>query len=97
MLAYRSLLRCDLGAHHHSPGKAKHQIKDQHGLRSFPPFVALEIVQAESDSAFYLMYIPESGMGADTFHLTLEDAKHQAEWEYGVEEDEWIKTDRPFA
>jgi len=43
------------------------------------------------------MYIPGSGIGADTFHLTLEDAKHQAEWEYGVEEDEWIKTDRPFA
>jgi hypothetical protein len=96
MSAYRSLLRCDLGAHHHSRERAKHQIKDQHGLRGFPPFVALEIVQADGDSAFYLMYIPESGMGADTFHLTLEDAKHQAEWEFGVKEDEWLKTDKPF-
>ena len=35
-------------------------------------------------------------MGADTFHLTLDDAKHQAEWEFGVKEDEWFKTERPF-
>jgi hypothetical protein len=94
---FQSLFRADLGPDHHSPGKTKHSIKDNAGLRSFPPFVALEIVQAEGDSAFYLMYIPESGMGADTFYLTLEDAKHQAEWEFGVKEEEWIKTDRPFS
>jgi hypothetical protein len=94
---FQSLLRVQLGPHHHSPGKTKHQIKDAQGLRSFPPFVALEIIQAEGDSAFYLMYITESGIGADTFHLSLEDAKHQAEWEFGVKEEEWVKTDRPFS
>ena len=96
MSAYWSLLRVDLTDRHHSPGKTKHQLKDSAGLRDFPPFVALEIVQAEGESAFYLMYIPASGHGTDTFHLSLDDAKHQAEWEFGVAQDEWVKTERPF-
>jgi hypothetical protein len=57
----------------------------------------LEIVQEEGDAYFYLMYLQVSGPSADTFHLTLEDAKHQAKLEFGVKEEEWIKTDRPFA
>jgi hypothetical protein len=96
MSSFWSLLRVELGPHHHSPGKTKHRLKDEFGLRDFPPFIALEIVQVDTESAFYLMYIPKSGPGTDTFHLSLDDAKHQAEWEFGVAENEWVKTERPF-
>jgi hypothetical protein len=64
--------------------------------RSFPSAVVLEIVQEEGDAYFYLMYIPKAGLRADSFHLTLDDAKRQAESEFGIKEDEWIKTERPF-
>jgi hypothetical protein len=96
MSAMRSLLRCELGAHHNSHSNTIHHIVDQSAALSFPPSVALEIVQHEGDAHFYLIYIPHSGPSADTFHLTLDDAKHQAEWEFGVEEDEWVRTERPF-
>ena len=43
------------------------------------------------------MYEPETGHGTDTWHLTLDDAFHQAEWEFGVTPEEWKKTDRPYS
>ena len=42
------------------------------------------------------MYEPEIGHGTDTWHQSLDDAMHQAEWEFGVARDEWKKTDRPY-
>jgi hypothetical protein len=79
-----------LGPHHHRPGKTKHQFLGPNGTQDFPPFVALTIAQYVGDSGFYLLYEPESGMGTDTWHESLENALHQAEYEFGVERDEWI-------
>jgi hypothetical protein len=42
------------------------------------------------------MYEPETGLGTDTHHETLEDALHQAEWEFNVLPAEWTKTERPY-
>jgi hypothetical protein len=95
MSAMHSLLRCELGAHHNSHFNTTHHFIDT-AARSFPASVALEIVQAEGDSHFYLLHIAQSGPSADTFHLTLDDAKHQAALEFGVKESEWSKTDRPL-
>jgi len=92
-----SLFRVELGSHHLRPGRAKHQLKDASGLRDFPPFVALEICTSSPAGGFYLMYEPESGIGTDTWHESLDDAFQQAEWEFGVAQDEWKKTDRPFS
>jgi len=83
MSEFRSLFRAELGVHHLSPGRAKHQLKDASGLHDFPPFKALEIC-SNGPASFYLMYLPDTGPGTDTWHQTLDDAFDQAEWEFGV-------------
>jgi len=55
----------------------------------FPPFVRLEIAQYPSDNGFYLLHICASGEVADTCHESMEEAMHQAEFEFGVQESEW--------
>jgi hypothetical protein len=43
----------------------------------------LAICQYAGESSFYLFYCDEDWtVCTDTFHMTLEDAKHQAEYEY---------------
>jgi hypothetical protein len=66
------------------------------GSVEFAPFKALEICQHPGDAGYYLMYEPETGYGTDTWHLSLEDALHQAEWEFGVLKNEWVTTDKPY-
>jgi hypothetical protein len=47
------------------------------------PARGLAICQLAGESSFYLFYCGEDwGIFTDTFHLSLEDAKHQAEFEY---------------
>ncbi|PWU11862.1 MAG: hypothetical protein C5B50_22655 [Verrucomicrobia bacterium] len=47
------------------------------------PACGLAICQYPDDSAFYLFYCDENwAVRTDTFHLTLENAKSQAEFEY---------------
>jgi len=48
-------------------------------------------MQFEGDGGFYLMYVPESGTGTDTWHQSIDDALHQAEWEFDVKPGEWMK------
>jgi hypothetical protein len=88
---YKPLMRVDLRPHHLSPGRTRHILKDASGSRPFPPFKALERVQFEGDGGFYLMYVPESGTGTDTWHQSIDDALHQAEWEFDVKPGEWMK------
>jgi hypothetical protein len=47
------------------------------------PARGLAICQYAGESSFYLFYCDEDWtVCTDTFHMTLEDAKHQAEYEY---------------
>src|SRR5437016_4661827 len=47
------------------------------------PVKGLAICQYSGESSFYLFYCGEDWMVlTDTFHLSLADAKHQAEFEY---------------
>jgi hypothetical protein len=96
MSGFWSLCRVELNASHLSPGRTKHILSDAAGTRDFLPFKALEICTYPDDSGYYLLYEPETGHGTDTYHETLSDAKNQAEWEFGVSNDEWIKTNRPY-
>jgi hypothetical protein len=91
-----SLFRVELSEHRLCPGRTKHSLSDASGTREFPPFTALEICSTANESSFYLMYESETGLGTDTWHQTLDDAMHQAEWEFGVVKSEWQKTDRPY-
>jgi hypothetical protein len=42
------------------------------------------------------MHICENGQGTDTWHMSLDDAFHQAEFEFGVKAEEWIEANEPF-
>ena len=51
---------------------------------------SLEIVQEESEGAFYLYYLDAAGEPqTDTWHLSLDDAFHQAQFEFGVLPADW--------
>lgn len=55
---------------------------------AFPSSLTIE----PADSGFFLFRLDEAGVCvADTWHLTLEDAKVQAEFEYAVSPDEWTQ------
>lgn len=53
-----------------------------------PNPMSVELV--EQDGAFYLLRLDDNGQCiADTWHETIEAAKTQAKFEYGIEDDEW--------
>ena len=85
----QTLRRVTLGPHHHA-SLTKHTIRDKDGLRSFPPFVSLEIASYQGEKSCYLFHICSDGSGTDTWHETVEDALDQAEWEFGVTPQEWV-------
>jgi hypothetical protein len=82
-------MKVDLGANHLRPGRTRHTISDAKGHREFPRFIRLEVAQYPGDQGCYLLHICEDGSMADTWHSTVEEALHQAEWELGVQPSEW--------
>jgi hypothetical protein len=81
-----------LAEHHLRPGRTKHTLCDTQGSREFPPFVSLVIAQYPGDSGYYLLHLCEDGHGTDTWHETIDDAFHQAEYEFEVKPEEWDET-----
>jgi hypothetical protein len=77
-----------------TPHTCKHTLVDARGKRDFPPFTALEIVRFPEDDGYYLLYQTADGTGTDTWHKTLEDAMHQAAFEFNVKESDWTRTDQ---
>ena len=58
------------------------------GTTQLPDPIAVEIV--EQDGAFFLFRLgPNGHCIADTWHQTLDEAKQQANFEYGIEESDW--------
>jgi hypothetical protein len=54
------------------------------------------VIAAKSgEPSCYRCHICANGQVADTWHQSVEDALHQAEWEFGVQPEEWIVPDRP--
>jgi hypothetical protein len=89
MIAIRKVV---LDEQHLRPGRTKHTFNGE----EFPPFTSLAICQYPGDPGFYLMHICENGQAADTRHENLEDAFHQAEYEFGVRSEEWIETNEIY-
>lgn len=57
-------------------------------VKSLPVPAWVEI--SEEDGSFYLLHFDAEGTCfADTWHPTLEDAKRQAEFEFGISAAEW--------
>jgi hypothetical protein len=78
-----------------SIGKTRHSIGDLVDGTPMP----VEIVRtpewveiSEEDGAYYLFHLDAEGVCfADTWHQTLEEAKQQAAFEFGIEAKEWSK------
>ncbi len=92
--AFQVLRRVKLGSHHHA-SLTKHTIRDKNGERSFPAFVTLEISSYPGEGSCYLFHICGDEQVADTWHQTLDEAFDQAEWEFGVRQDEWTVVTEP--
>ena len=91
-----ALKRVALKEGHMPPGRTKHTFIDNKGAREFPPFTSLVIAQSPGDAGYYLMHLCEGGKGTDTWHRNLEDAFHQAEWEFGVCPEQWVESNESF-
>jgi hypothetical protein len=90
----KTLKRLTLQPHHVPTGNTTHKLCSPYGTqKDFAPFVRLEIAQYEGDTGFYLLYYTETGHGTDTWHLSLEDALHQAEFGFNVQPDEWVRAE----
>jgi len=76
---------------HIRPGRTKHTLCDEHGSREFPPFVSLVIARYPGDSGYYLLHLCENGQGTDTWHQSLDEALHQAEYEFEVKHEDWVE------
>ena len=65
--------------------------KHYEGSKELQQPYKLQIVQYEQDTGFYLFYLDYGDeLITDTYHMSVEDAMAQAEWEYNVTKDEWV-------
>jgi hypothetical protein len=91
-----AIKKVTLKEHHLSPSRTKHILSDSNGVRPFPPFTSLTVARYGEEPGYYLMHICDNSLGTDTWHETLEEALHQAEWEFGVLPEEWTDVQEPF-
>ena len=75
-----------------NPGRTTHSVNGQPS----PLFISLVICWSPKDASCFLMRICENEQVADTWHANLNDAIHQAEWEFGVQPEEWTQNRRNF-
>ena len=78
--------RVRLRPEHKPTGMTTHTVS---GIVVEPPF-ELRILQFDGDPGFYLIHFDESGTElTDTYHDTCQQAMEQAQFEFGVEEEDW--------
>jgi hypothetical protein len=89
---YITLKSIRLDPSRHKPtGNVRHY----NGGNPFPPTAELKIMRYEGTSGFYLLHFDIDGNELnDTYHDSLEDALHQAEYEFRIEPSEWIDATR---
>ena len=58
-------------------------------LKTADETIKLEIVQ--EDIGFFLFRYNQDGFFGDTWHETLEEAKDQAKFEFGINQDWWLE------
>jgi len=84
------VLYSPIDSRHRATGACKHTV----GGIVQGSFDGLAICQYRGDSAFYLFYCDADWNNVtDTFHLTLDDAKGQAEFEYEGVSATWQRAD----
>jgi hypothetical protein len=78
-----------------STGNTRHSVAEVVDGRNVaytsPPFPSWVEIVIENDE-FWLFRLDEEGeCVADTLHFTLDEAKRQANFEYGITSDEWFE------
>lgn len=72
-------------------GKTRHLV----GGADMAHAIASVLIEA-ADNAFYLLYFDREGNGlTDTWHQSMEEAKHQANFEFGLVEADWEESEQP--
>ena len=87
--------RVDITDRHVRPGRTRHYLGGSSGRVEFPPFTSLVIAQYPGDSGYYLLHLCDDGTGTDTYHSTIEEAVHQAAYEFDVKPEEWVDISGP--
>lgn len=86
MSSEKTLFKVTLTEKHQPTGRTVHR-RDGALIRA-PSTLA--IVQLSGDPGFYLYYLDSNEKElTDTYHSTIEQAKKQASFEFGVEESDW--------
>ena len=86
MSSEKELFKVTLTEKHRPTGRTVHTSNG--GLIRVPS--ALAIVQLAEDPGVYLYYLDSNQKElTDTYHSTIEQAKNQALFEFGVEESDW--------
>jgi hypothetical protein len=91
-----AIKKVSMNERHLQPGRTNHTFTDKNGSREFPPFKSLVITHSPDQAEFILWRFCKNGMKAHTHHDSLEDATHQAEWEFEVMPEEWADTNEAF-
>jgi hypothetical protein len=60
-----------------------------------PPANILVIVQSSGESFSLYRFTQGGDFAGDTWHLSLDDVYHQAQYEYGVQPTDWIDEENP--
>jgi hypothetical protein len=89
MMKLRAVVRNVTGKTVHLRGE---RVVDGIGASTLPAPTSVEVV--EQDGAFYLLRLDDDGKCiADTWHETVAAAKAQANFEYGIREEDWRSPD----
>jgi hypothetical protein len=85
-----------LNERHLRPGRTHHTILDKQGKREYPPFASLFITDTQEYSEVIMWRLCENGEAAHAHHDSIEDAFHQAKFEFEVMPTDWVETNEPF-
>ena len=84
------MLRVRLGPSNEPTGATRHYYGSGSGWEPAPPPRELAICRFPGDDGYYLLYLDDEGTAlTDTHHATVEQAMHQAEFEFGVKRGDW--------
>ncbi len=85
-LKQRVVCKVLLRPEHIPIGRTRHSVNG----RPLDPPKELHVVQFDEDSGFYLIHNDEDGQEmTDTYHTTQAEAMAQAQFEFGIQEEDW--------
>ena len=65
------------------------ELTGDQNLREVLPWPRILLIEEKPDGIFLYRFAQDESYGGDTWHMSLEEAKEQAEYEYGESLGEW--------